>query len=112
MNERQIGPIGTASRVLIGLGLLYLAGGAGGLSWGLEWYDPMVGFIALPAVALTLGLVARRRGTEPVRLTGPLDLRQLRRDRVARGESLHEWGRAALLRRDAARRRVARTARL
>lgn len=36
---RDIGPIGTAARVLAGIGLLYLAGGASLLSWGIEWQD-------------------------------------------------------------------------
>lgn len=71
MKERRIGPIGTASRVLVGLGLLYLAGGAGGLSWGIEWYDLVV-LVALLAIMLAVGLVARRRAAQPLRLTGPL----------------------------------------
>jgi hypothetical protein len=69
---RQIGPVGTATRVLVGLALLYLAGGAGGLSWTIEWRDPLVGLVALPAVALGLGLAARRYADGPVRMTGPL----------------------------------------
>jgi hypothetical protein len=71
MNERRIGPFGTASRVLVGLGLVYLAGGAGGLSWEIEWYDLVV-LIALLTIMVTVGLVARRRSAAPVRLTGPL----------------------------------------
>jgi hypothetical protein len=70
--ERRIGPVGTASRVIVGLALLYLAGGAGGLSWGIEWWDALVGLIALPAISVGLGLAARRYADGPVRLTGPL----------------------------------------
>jgi hypothetical protein len=70
--SRRIGPIGTASRALVGLGLLYLAGGAGGLSWEIDWYDPVIGLVALPAIAVALGLGARRYATGPVRFTGPL----------------------------------------
>jgi hypothetical protein len=71
MKERRIGPIGTASRVLVGLGLLYLAGGAGGLSWEIEWYDLLV-LVALLAIMLAVGLLARQRAAEPIRLTGSL----------------------------------------
>jgi hypothetical protein len=70
--KREIGRVGTAVRLLSGLGLLYLAGGASGLSWGVLWYDPLVGLVALPAVAIALGLAARRYASGPVRFTGPL----------------------------------------
>ena len=70
--SRRIGPIGTASRALVGVGLLYLAGGAAGVSWGVEWYDPVVGLIALPAIMVASGLAAARYAPGPVRLTGPL----------------------------------------
>lgn len=69
---REIGPIGTAARALFGLGLLYLAGAVDGLSWDVDWYDPLVGFVALPALAVALGLAARRYSDGPVRFTGPL----------------------------------------
>lgn len=71
-SSRRIGPIGTASRALIGVGLLYLAGGAAGFSWDPEWYDPVVGLIVLPAIVVTAGLAARRYASRSVRLTGPL----------------------------------------
>ena len=71
--RRGIGPVGTALRAVTGLGLLYLAVGAGGPSdWGIEWYDPVVGFVALPAIAVVLGLAARRLAGHPVRFNGPL----------------------------------------
>jgi hypothetical protein len=54
------------------LGLLYLAGGAAGLSWGIEWYDAAVGLIALPAIGIAVGFAARRHGVESVQFTGPL----------------------------------------
>jgi hypothetical protein len=38
-----------ASRVLVGLGLLYLAVTHGAPSWRLTWYDAVLGLIALPA---------------------------------------------------------------
>jgi hypothetical protein len=65
-NRRRIGPIGTTLRVAVGLGLLGLAG------WGIDWYDPLVGLVGLPAIALALGLGARRYAAEPVRFDGPL----------------------------------------
>jgi hypothetical protein len=70
--SRGIGPIGTASRALLGVGLLYLAGGAAGRSWGIEWYDPLVGLIALPAIMVAAGFAARRYAPGSVHLTGPL----------------------------------------
>jgi hypothetical protein len=71
--ERQIGPVGTALRVVTGVGLLYLAIGASGLSLvGVRWYDPVIGLIALPAVTVALGLAARRFAGRPVRFDGPL----------------------------------------
>jgi hypothetical protein len=71
-SSRRIGPIGTASRLVVALGLLFLAGWGGGLSWGIEWYDPVVGLIALPAIALSAALLARRYAPGPIRFTSPL----------------------------------------
>jgi hypothetical protein len=71
---RSIGPVGTTLRVVVGLGLLYLAGGADGLSWGVEWYDPLLGLVALPAITLALGLGARRYAAESVGFDGPLGI--------------------------------------
>lgn len=67
---RRIGPIGTAVRVAGGLGLVYLAG-ANGLSWDVQWYEPVIGLAVLPAIMLSVVLVARRHTTGPLRLTGP-----------------------------------------
>lgn len=73
-NERRgIGPIGTALRVVTGFVLLYLALGAGGpAGWSVQWYDLVVGLVALPLNALVLGLAARRFAGGPVRFDGPL----------------------------------------
>src|ERR671918_945776 len=72
---RRIGPIGTASRVLAGFALLYLALSDGGrLSWDLRWYEVALGLGVLPAVLLGVGLAASRFGSGPVRFTGPLAL--------------------------------------
>ena len=67
---RRIGPMGTAVRIAAGLALLYVAG-ADGLSWDLQWYEPVIGLAVLPAIMLAVGLVARRHKTGPLRLTGP-----------------------------------------
>lgn len=72
--RRDIGPIGTAARVLAGIGLLYLAGGASLPSWGIEWQDAVIGLIALPALMVALGLAARRYARGPIRFTGPLGI--------------------------------------
>src|SRR5919106_6620966 len=72
---RRIGPIGTASRVLAGLALLYLALSDGGrLSWDLRWYEVALGLGVFPAVMVGVGLAARRFAGAPVRFTGPLGL--------------------------------------
>jgi hypothetical protein len=73
--QRRIGPIGTASRALAGLALIYLALSDGGrLSWDLRWYEVALGLGALPAVMLVIGLAAGRLAGRPVRFTGPLAL--------------------------------------
>jgi hypothetical protein len=69
---RRIGPVDTALRVTLGLGLLYLAGAADGLPWSVEWYDPVLGLSALPMLTVALGLAARRYAVQPLRFTGPL----------------------------------------
>jgi hypothetical protein len=71
---REIGPIGTAARVLTGLALLYIAGGATIASWGIELHDAGIGLIALPALMIVFGLAARRYADGPVRFTGPLGI--------------------------------------
>ncbi len=72
--KRRIGVFGTVSRVLVGLGLLYLAATHGGLSWRLRWSDVALGLVAFPSVMVAAGLVARRFAGQPVRFTGPLGL--------------------------------------
>jgi hypothetical protein len=83
--RRRIGRVGTVSRVVVALGLLYLAvtnGGGlvylsfpnGGLSWGLTWYEAVLGLVVLPGVMVAAGLAARRFVGRPVHLTGPLGL--------------------------------------
>jgi hypothetical protein len=70
--SRQIGPVGTVGRVLSGLGLLYVAGGASIVSWAIEPRDAVIGVIALPALMIGLGLLARRYAGGPIHFTGPL----------------------------------------
>ena len=73
--NRRIGPLGTASRLLAGLALLYVAASDGGrLSWDLRWYDVALGRGVFPAVMVGIGLAARRFAGAPVRFTGPLGL--------------------------------------
>jgi hypothetical protein len=67
---RRIGPLATGLRVTVAVGLLYLAGGADGLSWGVEWYDPVLGLVVLPGLTLLLGLAARHYTAKPLRFTG------------------------------------------
>jgi len=70
--KRRIGPVGTVVRVLVAAALLYLAGGADGLSWSVAWYDAALGLVALPGLTLLLGLAARRYAAHPLRFTGPV----------------------------------------
>ena len=58
-HRRRIGMIGTTSRVIMGIGLLYLALADGG-SWGLTWREAGLGLVGFPAVMVALGLAARR----------------------------------------------------
>jgi hypothetical protein len=69
---RKIGPVGTAVRAAGGLLLLYLAGAVDGTPWDVSWYDPIVGFVVLPAITLAVVLVARRYAAGPIRFTGPV----------------------------------------
>src|SRR6516162_3186789 len=71
---RRIGRVGTISRVIVALGFLYLALTSGGLSWGLTWYDAVLGLIAFPALMVVAGLAARRFAGRDVHFTGPLGL--------------------------------------
>jgi hypothetical protein len=66
---RRIGPIGTTTRLIAAAALLYLALSDGTL-WGLRWYDAVLGLLVLPGLMLAIALVARRRGTGPIRFTG------------------------------------------
>jgi len=73
--QREIGPIGTASRLVVGLFALYLAFVDGppfadGFAWDLRWYDALLCLIVLPAIMVGFGLVARRRAPGGVRFTG------------------------------------------
>jgi hypothetical protein len=71
---RDIGPIGTAARVITGLALLYIAGGATITSWGIEPQDALIGLLGLPALMVGIGLAARRYADGPIRFTGPLGI--------------------------------------
>jgi hypothetical protein len=68
---RRIGPIATGLRALVAVGLLYLAGGAGGLSWDVGWYDVVGGLVVLPGLTVLLALAARHYTPKPLRFTGP-----------------------------------------
>ncbi len=61
---RRIGTIGTVSRVLVGVGLLYLAL-ADGRSWGLAWHEAVLGLAVFPAVMIAVGIAARRTLVSP-----------------------------------------------
>jgi hypothetical protein len=74
--KREIGPIGTAARVAVGLGLIYLAlsDPGEGLAWDLAWYEAALGLVAFPTVMMIFALVGRRFSDSPLHLMGPLGL--------------------------------------
>jgi hypothetical protein len=69
--SRDIGPVGTAARVLVGLALLYIASGS---TIPFEPQDAVIGLIALPSLVVGLGLVAQRYAHGPIQFTGPLGI--------------------------------------
>ena len=69
--RREIGSVGTAARVLVGLFALYIASGS---TFPFEPEDAAIGLVALPALAVALGLLARRYLHGPVQFTGPLGI--------------------------------------
>jgi hypothetical protein len=71
---REIGPVGTAARILTALALFFIAGGATFSSWAIDLDEVLIGLGALPAVVVALGLVAQRFAPDPIRLTGPLGI--------------------------------------
>jgi hypothetical protein len=72
--SREIGPVGTAARIVTALALLYIVGGSTIASWGIDRHDAVIGLVALPALMVALGLVARRYANGPIRFTGPLGI--------------------------------------
>ncbi len=71
--ERAIGIVGTAGRVVLGFGLLYLAFSDGGKpEWGLQWQGPVLGLIAFPAVMFLGQALRLRYTTSPLNATGPI----------------------------------------
>jgi hypothetical protein len=67
---RDTGPIGTAARVLSGLALLYIAGGATFASWGIEPQDAVIGLLGLPALMVGFGRAALRHDAAESRMRG------------------------------------------
>jgi len=72
--SREIGPVGTAARIVTSLVLLYIVGGSTVASWGIDLHDAVIGLVALPALMVALGLVARRYADGPIRFTGRLGI--------------------------------------
>jgi hypothetical protein len=93
--SRRIGPLGTASRVIVAFALLYLAL-FDGASWGLEWYDASFGLAVLPGVMLVFGLLVRHYSNDPLRLTGGAGLTLNCAVLVALGVNPYTAGGAAL----------------
>ncbi len=71
--ERAIGIVGTAGRVLLGLGFLYLAFTDGGKpEWGLQWQGPLLGLVAFPTALLACQALRLRFTTTTLNATGPI----------------------------------------
>ena len=75
-NGRGILPIGTAGRVLVGIGFLYVALFDTPFGWGLQWHEALLGLLGFPAVTvLGVSLWNALAGTAaPIRATGHLGL--------------------------------------
>jgi hypothetical protein len=74
MAQRRIGPVGTVSRVVVGLGLLVLAliqQSRGSLTWGIQLHEALLGLVLFPALMVAVVLAARRSSPGPIRFTGP-----------------------------------------
>lgn len=71
-HPRHIGPIGTVTRVLVGLALLTLAylNKPAGLVGGVQLHDLLLGLLALPTASIAVGLLARRYSSGPLRFSG------------------------------------------
>ena len=73
---RGILPIGTAARVCVGVGLLYLALFDAPFRWGLAWPGALLGLLGFP-MATILGVLlwkALARTSAPIRATGHVGL--------------------------------------
>ncbi len=69
--KRAIGVAGTIGRVLLGLGLLYLAFTDGGKpEWGLQWQGPLLGLVAFPVALLAFQALRLRFTTATLNATG------------------------------------------
>ena len=70
----EIGPVGTAARIVTPLALLYIVGGSTIASWSIDLHDAVMGLVALPALMVALGLVARHYADGAIRFTRPLGI--------------------------------------
>jgi hypothetical protein len=66
---RRIGPLGTWSRVVVGGVLLFFAFFHGD-SWGIRWYEAVLGLAVLPLLMLVLGITIGHLSSRPLRMTG------------------------------------------
>ena len=78
-NQRQIGPIGTTLRAILGLGFLFGIGIPGGVTTVRGHYEyrfdvlsVILGALVFPAAVLALHWWAVRRSSTPLRATGPV----------------------------------------
>ena len=71
--KRSIGVVGTAGRVALGLGFVYLAvTDFGQPEWDLPWQGPVLGLVALPATVILFQVLWLRFTTAPLNATGPI----------------------------------------
>lgn len=64
----DLGPVGVAARVAVGVLLIYLA-----FFWNdASWVDPLAGLVVLPAIVTGLLSLHARRAPEPLVATGPM----------------------------------------
>ena len=72
----RIGPRGTFSRIVLGLGLVNLAAFERWTpgDWGLAWSEAILGILVFPTAVVVVALAARRFLNGPIRMMGPLGL--------------------------------------
>jgi hypothetical protein len=95
---RRIGPWGTLTRVVVGVGLLTLALADQPEGWilGLQAHELLLGLVGFPGVMIGIGLLGRRFSAQPLRFTGSIGVAVNAAVLIALFTSAYTAGAAAL----------------